>query len=79
MSVKIKNITKRPVSFRLNSGRTLHLAPGATSPEILDVEVNNNAQVQKLEDRHVIALRQVEKKEQPVAGSEKEEAESTTE
>ncbi|MCP4428740.1 MAG: hypothetical protein GY803_30005 [Chloroflexi bacterium] len=61
MPVKIENITSRPVLLRLNSGQTLHLAPRKTSEEIREVEVSNNAKVQKLQERHVIALRKAPK------------------
>ena len=62
MSIKVENLTNRPVLLRLNSGRTLHLAPRTTSEEVMDVEVQNNAKAQKLEGRRVIALHQVEEK-----------------
>jgi hypothetical protein len=54
--VTIENLTNRLVSLRLNSGTTLHLPPGTNSLEIIDVEVESNAEVQKLQDRRVIAL-----------------------
>ena len=56
MPLKVKNLTPRPVIFRLNSGGTLHLPPSATSSDIQDVEVKNNAKVQKLVQRNVISL-----------------------
>ncbi len=62
MSVEIKNLTNRPVLMRLNSGRSLHLAPGATSTELADTEISNNAKVEKLTGRHVIALNAVSKR-----------------
>jgi hypothetical protein len=54
--VTIENLTRRLVSVRLNSGTTLHLPPGTNSPELVDVEVQSNAEVQKLQERRVIAL-----------------------
>ena len=75
MPVNIENLTSRPVLLRLNSGRTLHLAPGATSSEIRGVEVNKNDKVKKLRARRVIALHEVEK----VDSITDEEAESTEE
>lgn len=77
MSFKIENLTNSPVLLRLNNGRTLHLAPRTTSSDIMDVEVNQNAKVQKLKDRHVITLHEVKKKEQPAAGPKGEKAKST--
>lgn len=62
MSVEIKNLTQRPVLMRLNSGASLHLSPGMTSPEIVDEEVTRNAKVEKLQSRHVIALVEVKSK-----------------
>ncbi|MGA1870569.1 MAG: hypothetical protein ACMUJM_18695 [bacterium] len=56
MSVFIENLTNRLVLLRLNSGQTLHLAPRASSREIPDIEVRKNLKVQKLLDRHIIAL-----------------------
>ncbi len=70
MSVTIENLTNRPVLLRLNSGMTLHLAPRATSSEIMDVEVNQNDKVEKLKGQHVIVLHP--------AGSTAEKSESTT-
>ncbi len=67
MSVKIENLTNRPLSLRLNSGQSLHLSPRITSSEILEIEVMNNTKVQKLQNRHVIALHEVKKKVQSFA------------
>ncbi len=61
MRVKIENLTNRPVLLRLNSGQSLHLAPRITSTEIMGVEVSNNAKVEKLEGRCVVALHEVKK------------------
>jgi hypothetical protein len=79
MSVKIENLTNRPVFLRLNSGRTLHLAPRATSSELRNVEVNKNDKVKKLRARHVIALHEMAKQERPTTGSKEEKAEPTEE
>jgi len=75
MSVKIENVTNRPVLLRLNSGKTLHLAPNTTSTEILEVDVNNNSKVHKLQDRKVIALHKVVKR--PTVDRKKGKSEST--
>ena len=69
MPVKIENITSRPVLLRLNSGQTLHLAPRTTSKEVREVEVSNNARVQKLRDRHVIALHKLLKPKKSGGGA----------
>jgi hypothetical protein len=60
MAIKIENITDRKVIVRLSSGETLHIAPRTTSEELNDVEVQN-AKVEKLLQRRVIALHQVGK------------------
>jgi hypothetical protein len=60
MSVKIENLTARPVLLRFNSGRILHLGSRATSEEILKVELSNK--IEKLEKRNVIALHEVSKR-----------------
>ena len=67
MSVKIQNLTNRPVLLRLNSGRTLHLAPRATSGELRDVEVEGTAKakIEKLVRKGVIALHDSAKKAPP--------------
>lgn len=79
MPVKIQNQTKKPVLLRLNSGKTLHLAPNAISSELRDAEVDNNAKVQKLQDRLVITLHKIEKIERQPTESIKKKAESARE
>ena len=66
MSVKIKNLTKRPVFIRLNSGLTLHLAPASISAEILEHEINANTKAKKLKDRNVIFWPEEEKSTKPL-------------
>ena len=77
MPVKIENLANRPVLLRLNSGQTLHLDPRRTSAEVLDVEVERNAKVKKLEGRRVILLHKVEEKKRSTRASKKSKAEST--
>jgi hypothetical protein len=62
MPITIENLTNRPVLLRMNSGQTLHLSPRTTSGEIVDADVQNNAKVQKLEGRRVIALHKEEER-----------------
>ena len=52
---KIKNVTRRLVILRLNSGRSLFLEPGTTSGEIPGVELVNNTLFKKLLERGIIA------------------------
>ncbi|MGA3244216.1 MAG: hypothetical protein ABSE41_06355 [Bacteroidota bacterium] len=80
MPVKIQNLTNELVLVRCNSGVTLHLAPRTESKEIMDVEVIQNPSVQKLLDRHVVALHKEEKEGRSVAATsevKKEKTEST--
>ncbi len=77
MHVDIENLrSNRPVSFRLNSGKTLRLGPKATETKILDVEVKNNTKVQKLQKRNIIALREAGKKKLSTTSHTKKEAKS---
>lgn len=71
MPYQIKNFSSRTVLIRCNSGETLHVAPRTVSAEIMGVEVENNPTIEKLKNRCVIALQEVEKK----SGTKKEKAE----
>lgn len=55
MSCKIKNISARLVSLHLNSGRTVHLAPGLELA-LEEVEIANNSMFDKLKGRNLLAL-----------------------
>jgi len=78
MPVKIENLTDRPVLLRLNSGKTLHLAPHETSPEVRDAEVKGNDKFNKLKDKlHVITTHQAEKKGASSEKPKKEKSKST--
>ncbi|MGH3901557.1 MAG: hypothetical protein ACRDTA_25545 [Pseudonocardiaceae bacterium] len=57
MPVKITNLlTSRPIVVPLTTGATLRLSPGQTSEELADVEVKNNAKVDKLQEQGVIEV-----------------------
>ena len=58
MTVIIENKSDERVLLRFNSGLTRHLAPGETLENVEHVEVKGNARIKRLEERHVIALRQ---------------------
>lgn len=60
MTCKVTNLARRIVSFRGNSGQTWHLPPN-TSVEVMDVEVTNNAKIQKLEAKRVVAVQPAHK------------------
>ena len=61
MPVKISNLlASGPVLVPLNTGTTLHLSPGETSQELPDVEVADNAKIEKLLARGVINVERLE-------------------
>jgi hypothetical protein len=56
MPVKITNRSNGPVALELNSGDSVHLAPGETSPPIEDVDITDNQWVERLLDRDLIGV-----------------------
>ena len=61
MPVKIRNLKgSGPIFVSLNTGANLRLSPGQTSEELSDVEVVDNAKVEKLLARGVIDIEDVE-------------------
>lgn len=68
----LKNLSRRPVSFRGNSGQTWHVAPSAVV-ELPDFEVSENPMLHKLAERHVVELTRSEKKERAAADEDKKE------
>ncbi len=56
MSVHIRNVSTGLVSVELNSGDTLHLAPGELSGELEQYEVSDNYWVHLLRERGQVAL-----------------------
>lgn len=69
MPVRIENLSSNPVHVRCNSGRSIRLAPKTISSDILDVDVENNDQIQKLEQRQVIALHETKREKSPSVSS----------
>ena len=67
MPVKITNLSNRPLVLTLSTGSTLHLAPRATSAELTDVEVKNNAKLDKLKDQFVISIHDTASRDMEVA------------
>jgi hypothetical protein len=65
MSVRIKNLTPRPLQVELTSGSSLRLSPGQSSPELHEVEISNNAKIDKLQVQHLIAIEILEAPGQP--------------
>lgn len=68
----VKNLSRRPVSFRGNSGQTWHVAPSA-SIELPDFEVSGNPMLHKLAVRHLVDLTHSERKERAAADDDKKE------
>jgi hypothetical protein len=62
---EIRNLTNRLVSIRLNNGRTLHLPPRFLADKIEHALIMNNAEIKKLEERHVITVQEAEENEPP--------------
>jgi hypothetical protein len=54
MQIDLQNIGRRVVSFRCNSGASLHMPPGV-SVKVADWEVEGNAMVAKLISRGLIS------------------------
>ena len=55
MTVRLENLTSRPVTVALNSGTVVHIPPGH-AVESAPVEIEDNAMVRKLRDRLVLAV-----------------------
>jgi hypothetical protein len=55
MAYTITNLTRHLLVLPLNSGETLHLAPGETSGAVEDYELVNNAKVDKLMSQGLIS------------------------
>ena len=61
MPMKISNLlASGPIFVPLNTGANLRLSPGQTSEELSDVEVVDNAKVEKLLARGVIGIQDIE-------------------
>lgn len=70
MPTYITNISKRLLIVPLNSGETIHLAPGETSADqVEDYELDNNEKVQKLLSNSLLALETEETVPQPSAAA----------
>jgi hypothetical protein len=54
MAVKIENLTDKPLWLRLNSGASLCVAARGSCSELPKHEVEDNAQLDKLEQRGTI-------------------------
>ena len=56
MDCILGNNTRQLLIVTLNSGQTLHLAPGGASGPLDDMELNDNAKVAKLRGSGVLSL-----------------------
>jgi hypothetical protein len=54
MSLIIKNKTKQLLTVTLNSGDTLHLAPGEKSKPLSQIETDNNVKIQRLSNEGMV-------------------------
>jgi hypothetical protein len=54
MSLMIKNKTRQLMTVTLNSGETLHLAPGEVSQPLSEIETANNTKIQRLSNEGMI-------------------------
>lgn len=60
MTVKIRSLlVTGPLQVPLSSGGTLRLSPGQVTEELADVEVTNNAKVDKLQAQRLIDVEKV--------------------
>jgi len=71
MSLTIKNKTRQLLTVTLNSGETLHLAPGEASHLLSEIETANNAKIQRLSNEGMIETAIISDKE-PAHGGEAE-------
>jgi hypothetical protein len=68
--VKIKNLrTSGPILMPLTTGNTLRLSPGQASKELPDIEVADNAKVDKLRRQGVIDVETTQGASNPTPGA----------
>jgi hypothetical protein len=58
MPVRLTNRSRGLLTVELNSGASVHLAPGETSASIADVLTQDNAMIEKLRDRAVLGVQE---------------------
>ena len=54
MSLMIKNKTRQLLTLTLNSGETVHLAPGEVSHPLSEIETSNNPKIQRLSNEGMV-------------------------
>jgi len=72
MALHIVNRAKHLLIIPLNSGKTVHLAPGESSHPVQEREINANEKVAKLLKENLIATTRVPTAKKPRLGFEKE-------
>lgn len=60
MFVNIQNLIEERTLLRFNSGRTYHLAPLDTLKDVPHTEIKGNTKLEKLQQRHIIAVAQAD-------------------
>jgi len=61
MMPSIKNLSDQVLLVRLNSGAEVNVAPGGHLDKVADSDVRGNRTIQKLIERGLIALQEVER------------------
>jgi len=83
MAVRIRSLaTSGPVVVPLTSGGTVRLSPGAASEELAEVEVTDNAKLEKLRRRRMVDVEPVtdgQTAEHTAAAGEEPDGEADTE
>jgi hypothetical protein len=60
MASKLVNLGRQLLVVPLNSGETIHLAPGESTDAVEDYELNHNPKVEKLIRENLLAKREIE-------------------
>ncbi|HKY35556.1 MAG TPA: hypothetical protein VJN18_06450 [Polyangiaceae bacterium] len=61
MTVALTNKSRQLLIVRLNSGKSLYLAPRERSPLLDGIEVGDNADIAKMSGRGLISIEQVDR------------------
>jgi hypothetical protein len=80
MAVRIRSlVTSGPVLVPLSAGSTVRLSPGQVSDDMPDIEVVNNAKVDKLRGQGLIDVETVDESGAPAEPPDQPHAEAATE
>ena len=61
MTVKLENLTDRPILLTLSSGEFLRISPGETSDDLEDVAVQSSTKIEKLVAQGVVMMHEPRK------------------